>query len=163
MGQPSSGPRRTGSTVNRRLTLPSCSGDSSGTRRLHLDSCSFPLQSTARILRDFLIRTLDRLAKVGIGQNLAMKEIIYIQAGNMSNYVGTHFWNAQQSYFTYSGDKDILIDHDVSFREGVSPRVCHSCSMKDSQPRFKHCSQGEPTYCPRVLQFDRKGTFSLFF
>ena len=55
-----------------------------------------------------------------------MKEIIYIQAGNISNYVGTHFWNAQQSYFTYSGDKEVLIDHDVSFREGVSPRVCHS-------------------------------------
>lgn len=55
-----------------------------------------------------------------------MKEIIYIQAGNISNYVGTHFWNAQQSYFTHSGDKEVLFDHDVSFREGVSPRVCHS-------------------------------------
>jgi hypothetical protein len=56
-----------------------------------------------------------------------MKEIIYIQAGNISNYVGTHFWNAQQSYFTYSRDEEVLVDHDVSFREGVSPRVCHSC------------------------------------
>jgi hypothetical protein len=53
-----------------------------------------------------------------------MKEIIYIQAGNTSNHVGTHFWNAQQSYFDYSGDKEVLVDHDVSFREGVSPRVC---------------------------------------
>ncbi|KAF8483626.1 tubulin nucleotide-binding domain-like protein [Russula ochroleuca] len=69
-----------------------------------------------------------------------MKEIIYIQAGNISNHVGTHFWNAQQSYFIYSEDKEILVDHDVSFREGVSPR-------------------GEPTYCPRVLQFDRKANF----
>ncbi|KAI0002430.1 Misato segment II tubulin-like domain-containing protein [Russula compacta] len=69
-----------------------------------------------------------------------MKEIIYIQAGNISNYVGTHFWNAQQSYFTYSEDKELLIDHDVSFREGVSPG-------------------GEQTYCPRLLQFDRKANF----
>jgi hypothetical protein len=53
-----------------------------------------------------------------------MKEIIYIQAGNISNHVGTHFWNAQQSYFDYSGDKEVLVDHDVSFREGVSPAVC---------------------------------------
>ncbi|KAN0125798.1 Misato Segment II tubulin-like domain containing protein [Russula decolorans] len=69
-----------------------------------------------------------------------MKEIIYIQAGNTSNHVGTHFWNAQQSYFDYSGDKEVLVDHDVSFREGVSPG-------------------GEPTYCPRFLQFDRKANF----
>ena len=54
-----------------------------------------------------------------------MKEIIYVQAGNISNHVGTHFWNAQQSYFAYSGDKEVLVDHDVSFREGISPVVCH--------------------------------------
>lgn len=54
-----------------------------------------------------------------------MKEIIYIQAGNTSNHVGTHFWNAQQSYFNYTGDEEVLVDHDVSFREGVSPGVCH--------------------------------------
>ncbi|KAH9042722.1 tubulin nucleotide-binding domain-like protein [Lactarius pseudohatsudake] len=67
-----------------------------------------------------------------------MKEIIYIQAGNVSNHIGTHFWNAQQSYFTYKEGEEVIIDNDVSFREGVSPR-------------------GEPTYCPRLLQFDRKG------
>ncbi|KAI9441461.1 tubulin nucleotide-binding domain-like protein [Lactarius indigo] len=69
-----------------------------------------------------------------------MKEIIYIQAGNISNHIGTHFWNAQQSYFTYKEGEEVLIDNDVSFREGVSPR-------------------GEPTYCPRLLQFDRKANF----
>lgn len=69
-----------------------------------------------------------------------MKEIIYIQAGNISNHVGTHFWNAQQSYFTYREGEEVLVEHDVSFREGISPR-------------------GEPTYCPRLLQFDRKANF----
>ncbi|KAF8271124.1 Misato segment II tubulin-like domain-containing protein [Lactarius quietus] len=69
-----------------------------------------------------------------------MKEIIYIQAGNISNHIGTHFWNAQQSYFTYREGEEVLIDHDVSFREGM-------------------LQQGEPTYCPRLLQFDRKANF----
>ena len=55
-----------------------------------------------------------------------MKEIVYIQAGNISNHIGTHFWNAQQSYFTYREGEEVLVDHDVSFREGVSPRVSRS-------------------------------------
>lgn len=63
-----------------------------------------------------------------------MKEIIYIQAGNTSNHVGTHFWNVQQSYFDYSGDKEVLVDHDVSFREGVSPRVCHLPYVRFTAP-----------------------------
>jgi hypothetical protein len=58
-----------------------------------------------------------------------MKEIIYIQAGNISNHIGTHFWNAQQSYFTYKEGEEVLVDHDVSFREGVSPGVSHSLDV----------------------------------
>jgi hypothetical protein len=58
-----------------------------------------------------------------------MKEIIYIQAGNISNHVGTHFWNAQQSYFTYREGEEVLVEHDVSFREGISPRVSHSLDV----------------------------------
>lgn len=56
-----------------------------------------------------------------------MKEMIYIQPDNISNYVGSHFENAQQSYFTNSGNKGVLVGHDVSFsfKEGVSLRVCH--------------------------------------
>ena len=52
-----------------------------------------------------------------------MREIIYIQAGSLSNHIGTHFWNAQQSYFTYSEDEEAVINHDISFREGLSPQV----------------------------------------
>lgn len=58
-----------------------------------------------------------------------MKEIIYIQAGNISNHVGTHFWNAQQSYFTYKEGEEVLVDHDASFREGVSLRVGRSLDV----------------------------------
>ena len=58
-----------------------------------------------------------------------MKEILYIQAGTLPNFVGTHFWNAQESYFQYDGDADAdeagepVINHDISFREGLSPKV----------------------------------------
>lgn len=53
-----------------------------------------------------------------------MKEIVYIQAGRFSNHIGTHFWNAQQSYFTYGEDaEEPVVDHDVSFREGLNLRV----------------------------------------
>ncbi|PCH42910.1 tubulin nucleotide-binding domain-like protein [Wolfiporia cocos MD-104 SS10] len=69
-----------------------------------------------------------------------MKEIIYIQAGPFANYIGTHFWNTQESYFTYDDNEEADINHDVSFREGLNHK-------------------GEPTYCPRLLLFDRKANF----
>ncbi|KAF8200179.1 mtDNA inheritance protein Dml1 [Pholiota molesta] len=69
-----------------------------------------------------------------------MKEIIYIQAGELSNYTGTHFWNTQESYIPYDEHGDIEIDPDVSFCEGVD-------------------EQGRSTMYPRVLIFDRKSNF----
>ncbi|KAH9965355.1 hypothetical protein BC827DRAFT_1184078 [Russula dissimulans] len=57
-----------------------------------------------------------------------MREIIYIQAGNICNH----------SCFTYSADTEVLVKHDVSFREGVSPRVCPMFTLNcASQPRFR--------------------------
>lgn len=56
-----------------------------------------------------------------------MREIIYIQAGNFSNHIGTHFWNAQESYFAYGEDADEpVVNHDVSFREGLSSQASQS-------------------------------------
>lgn len=61
-----------------------------------------------------------------------MKEIIYIQAGSLANYTAQHFWNTQEAYFTYddddSGEKkeEPLVDHDISFREGLSPKSVSS-------------------------------------
>ncbi|KAI0717734.1 tubulin nucleotide-binding domain-like protein [Cerioporus squamosus] len=69
-----------------------------------------------------------------------MKEILYIQAGSFANFIGTHFWNTQESYFTYGEDEEPLVYHDRSFREGLT-------------------SEGESTYCPRLLVFDRKSNF----
>ena len=53
-----------------------------------------------------------------------MREILYFQAGNFSNFIGTHFWNTQESYFTYGEDaEESFVHHDVSFREGVNSKV----------------------------------------
>ena len=56
-----------------------------------------------------------------------MREIIYLQAGPLANHVGTHFWNTQQAYFDYKckeeEDESPSVDHDISFREGVSTQV----------------------------------------
>ena len=52
-----------------------------------------------------------------------MKEILYLQLGNISNHIGTHFWNTQESYFTYDEDEDPYVNHDISFREGLSPHA----------------------------------------
>ncbi|KAJ7648544.1 Misato segment II tubulin-like domain-containing protein [Mycena rosella] len=69
-----------------------------------------------------------------------MKEILYIQAGSQANYAGTHFWNTQESYFTYGEEEDAEVSHGISFREGLNQK-------------------GEPTFCPRLLVFDRKAQF----
>ncbi|KAG1826205.1 Misato segment II tubulin-like domain-containing protein [Suillus subaureus] len=69
-----------------------------------------------------------------------MREIIYIQAGSFANYAGTHFWNTQESYFTYNDDDEPIVNHDLSFHEGRSP-------------------QNQPTLCPRLLAFDQKSNF----
>jgi hypothetical protein len=66
-----------------------------------------------------------------------MREIIYIQAGSLANYAGTHFWNTQESYFTYGDDDESIVNHDLSFNEGRTPH-------------------NQPTLCPRLLAFDQK-------
>ncbi|KAF8559903.1 tubulin nucleotide-binding domain-like protein [Imleria badia] len=69
-----------------------------------------------------------------------MREIIHIQAGSLSNYTGTHFWNTQEDYFVYDGDDISITDYNISFKEG----------------RDKH---NQPTLCPRLLAFDQKSNF----
>ncbi|KAK0732838.1 tubulin domain-containing protein [Apiosordaria backusii] len=72
-----------------------------------------------------------------------MHEIITLQLGQQSNYLATHFWNTQESYFTYSenASDDPLIDHDVHFRPGLSP---------DGKTE---------TFTPRTVIYDLKGAF----
>ena len=51
-----------------------------------------------------------------------MKEILYIQAGELSNYTGTHFWNTQESYLALNEDYTEF-DSGVSFCENVDDKV----------------------------------------
>ncbi|KAI1122845.1 tubulin domain-containing protein [Nemania abortiva] len=69
-----------------------------------------------------------------------MREIITLQLGQQSNYVATHFWNAQESYFTYGADEESPVDHDVHFRPGLG-------------------ADGTETFMPRTVIYDLKGGF----
>ncbi|KAI9244657.1 Misato segment II tubulin-like domain-containing protein [Sporodiniella umbellata] len=55
-----------------------------------------------------------------------MREIITLQLGSLANHTGTHFWNAQEEYFDYTGQdegKTTEIDHDVLYRAGETANV----------------------------------------
>ncbi|KAK7011429.1 protein misato 1 [Biomphalaria glabrata] len=74
---------------------------------------------------------------------MSSQEIITLQIGHYSNFVGTHWWNLQESSFVY--DPKLLegspkeIDHDVLFREGKTIK-------------------GDVTYTPRLILFDLKNS-----
>lgn len=70
-----------------------------------------------------------------------MHEIITLQFGQQANYLGTHWWNTQESYFTYADSTSPSpVNHDISFRPGIAP-------------------DGSDTYTPRALLYDLKGAF----
>ncbi|KAG5948441.1 hypothetical protein E4U60_001861 [Claviceps pazoutovae] len=69
-----------------------------------------------------------------------MREILTLQLGNLSNYTATHFWNAQESYFTYGEHEESVVDHNVHFRPGTG-------------------ADGSETFLPRTVIYDLKGGF----
>ncbi|GLI81167.1 mtDNA inheritance, partitioning of the mitochondrial organelle [Penicillium ochrochloron] len=69
-----------------------------------------------------------------------MHEIVTLQLGQRANYLATHFWNLQESYFTYKEGEESPVDHDVHFRPGVG-------------------ADGSETYTPRTVIYDLKGGF----
>lgn len=69
-----------------------------------------------------------------------MHEIITLQLGNFSNYTATHFWNVQESYFTYGSLEESQIDHNVHWRAGIG-------------------TDGSETFLPRTVIYDLKGGF----
>jgi len=68
------------------------------------------------------------------------KAVITLQVGHYANFVGTHFWNAQELSFQVERDKNDL-DHDVFFREGC----------------LNNGNSKEVTYTPRLVSVDLKG------
>ncbi|KAJ8304930.1 hypothetical protein KUTeg_018513 [Tegillarca granosa] len=71
------------------------------------------------------------------------KEIVTLQIGHYSNFVGAHWWNIQESTFVYDPKKvhDKEVNHDILFREGQNLR-------------------GDVTYTPRLVAFDLKGSLN---
>ncbi|KAL1637789.1 mtDNA inheritance, partitioning of the mitochondrial organelle [Neofusicoccum ribis] len=79
-----------------------------------------------------------------------MHEIVTLQFGQQANYLGSHFWNTQESYFTYDDPDNTSsaakapepspVDHDINFRPGIG-------------------ADGSDTYMPRAVIYDLKGAF----
>ncbi|XP_053671958.1 protein misato [Anopheles nili] len=68
------------------------------------------------------------------------REVLTFQLGNYSNYIGTHWWNIQESSFNYDPNAEPSeIDHAVLYREGQT-------------------RQRQTTFTPRVLMVDLNGT-----
>lgn len=76
---------------------------------------------------------------------MCSREIVSLQIGHYSNFVGTHWWNIQESSFLYSPSeaqiKDKEVDHDILWREGKT---------------FKE----EVTFTPRLIAVDLKGSLN---
>ncbi|GAB6032460.1 hypothetical protein CHUAL_011097 [Chamberlinius hualienensis] len=66
------------------------------------------------------------------------REIVTLQVGNYSNYVGAHWWNMQGATFNYDSNETSDICHGLMFREGQTIK-------------------GLQTYLPRTICFDIKG------
>ncbi|CAH2107106.1 unnamed protein product [Euphydryas editha] len=70
---------------------------------------------------------------------MSTREILTLQFGQYSNYVGAHFWNIQELSFDYTGTVKTECNHDILYREGRT-------------------ATGEVTYTPRLLLVDLKGS-----
>ncbi|KAI9889499.1 MAG: mtDNA inheritance, partitioning of the mitochondrial organelle [Vezdaea aestivalis] len=68
-----------------------------------------------------------------------MHEIITISTGR-ANYTAAHFFNEQESLFSYSDQEEPLVDHEVHFRAGIG-------------------ADGHETYLPRSLIYDLRDNF----
>ena len=68
------------------------------------------------------------------------REVITLQVGNYSNFVGAHFWNLQEALLNNSG-KSNEINKDILYREGQN-------------------IAGERIYKPRAICLDLKTNFS---
>ncbi|XP_078313704.1 protein misato homolog 1-like isoform X2 [Crassostrea virginica] len=76
---------------------------------------------------------------------MSSREIVSLQIGHYSNFVGTHWWNIQESSFLYSPSKaqqkEKEVDHDVLWREGSTLK-------------------NEVTFTPRLVAVDLKGSLN---
>ncbi|KAF2899962.1 hypothetical protein ILUMI_06229 [Ignelater luminosus] len=70
---------------------------------------------------------------------MGTREILSLQFGHYSNFIGTHWWNTQETSFEYNATSPAEINHDILFREGST-------------------RSGQVTFTPRLLLVDLKGS-----
>lgn len=72
-----------------------------------------------------------------------LNEVITVQVGNYSNFIGAHFWNLQEAFLQNKNvdEGPSEINYNVLYREGQN-------------------LSGEKTYKPRVVCLDLKGNIS---
>nr|CAG5865248.1 unnamed protein product [Menidia menidia] len=107
---------------------------------------TFFLQKTGRCRRKrsehercYVFSAVPRLLKAATMSSVC-REIITLQLGHYSNFVGTHWWNLQDASLSYDPDSPPAeIQSDAVFREGQTPA-------------------GHVTYTPRLIAMDLKGS-----
>lgn len=75
-----------------------------------------------------------------------MKEIITIQIGGYANFVGSHFWNFQDELLGLESE------------QSEDPILSKSGTIFDVLYRVGETRQGIPTYTPRLLALDLRGS-----
>ncbi|XP_011270772.1 hypothetical protein CAOG_09115 [Capsaspora owczarzaki ATCC 30864] len=94
---------------------------------------------------------------------MSTREVITLQFGHYANFVGTHFWNAQQAQFTLPSPNAVQhVDHDVLFRSGQTRASDDEASASSGSLLLSGNQTGAviSTYTPRLLAFDLKGSLS---
>lgn len=54
---------------------------------------------------------------------MVVGEILTLQLGHYSNFIGAHWWNLQEQSFEYNTPTPSEVNHDVLYREGVTNKV----------------------------------------
>jgi hypothetical protein len=79
-----------------------------------------------------------------------MREIIYLQAGSLTNHTGTHFWNTQEAYLSAEETEDELVEHARSFRESRTTKVR---TIASSTWSARSCPAGRDGIYTKVIDF----------
>lgn len=64
---------------------------------------------------------------------MVAKEILTLQFGHYSNFVGTHWWNLQEQSFEYNASSPSEVHHDVLYREGCTNQVKKPSTFSSSK------------------------------
>lgn len=54
---------------------------------------------------------------------MSCNEILTLQFGHFSNFVGAHWWNLQERSFEYDSPVPSEVNHDILYREGITDQV----------------------------------------